>query len=94
MRIGIDGRELCGKPTGVGRHLAPLEHGRGGEPAVLGRLQRLHLADSARHHRAGEEEPRGAVVRKAGDQRFELEPRLAESLLPVKRQRGCVTFGP
>src|SRR5213596_1265284 len=24
MRIGIDGRELCGKPTGVGRHLAGL----------------------------------------------------------------------
>ena len=24
MRIGIDARELCGKPTGVGRHLAGL----------------------------------------------------------------------
>ena len=26
MRIGIDARELCGKPTGVGRHLAGLLH--------------------------------------------------------------------
>jgi hypothetical protein len=24
MRIGVDARELCGKPTGVGRHLAGL----------------------------------------------------------------------
>jgi hypothetical protein len=24
MRIGIDARELCGQPTGVGRHLAGL----------------------------------------------------------------------
>jgi glycosyltransferase involved in cell wall biosynthesis len=27
MRIGIDARELCGKPTGVGRHLAGLLEG-------------------------------------------------------------------
>ncbi|RPI53603.1 MAG: hypothetical protein EHM55_13335, partial [Acidobacteria bacterium] len=24
MRIGVDARELCGKPTGVGRHLSGL----------------------------------------------------------------------
>jgi glycosyltransferase involved in cell wall biosynthesis len=26
MRIGVDARELCGKPTGVGRHLSGLLH--------------------------------------------------------------------
>lgn len=26
MRIGIDARELCGRPTGVGRHLSGLLH--------------------------------------------------------------------
>jgi glycosyltransferase involved in cell wall biosynthesis len=34
MRIGIDARELCGKPTGVGRHLAGLLGGWGASKAA------------------------------------------------------------
>src|SRR5688572_31751094 len=34
MRIGIDARELCGKPTGVGRHLAGLLGAWSGDPAA------------------------------------------------------------
>ena len=34
MRIGIDARELCGKPTGVGRHLAGLLNAWAGDPAA------------------------------------------------------------
>jgi glycosyltransferase involved in cell wall biosynthesis len=35
MRIGIDARELCGKPTGVGRHLSGLLRGWATDPAAL-----------------------------------------------------------
>jgi glycosyltransferase involved in cell wall biosynthesis len=35
MRIGIDARELCGKPTGVGRHLAGLLAGWSTTPEAL-----------------------------------------------------------
>lgn len=34
MRIGIDARELCGKPTGVGRHLAGLLRAWATDPAA------------------------------------------------------------
>ena len=34
MRIGIDARELCGKPTGVGRHLAGLLAAWDADPAA------------------------------------------------------------
>jgi len=34
MRIGIDARELCGKPTGVGRHLAGLLGAWAKDPAA------------------------------------------------------------
>ncbi len=34
MRIGIDARELCGKPTGVGRHLAGLLGGWSSDAAA------------------------------------------------------------
>lgn len=34
MRIGIDARELCGNPTGVGRHLAGLLDAWSDDPAV------------------------------------------------------------
>lgn len=34
MRIGIDARELCGKPTGVGRHLAGLLGSWSADPAA------------------------------------------------------------
>jgi glycosyltransferase involved in cell wall biosynthesis len=34
MRIGIDARELCGQPTGVGRHLAGLLGGWGASAAA------------------------------------------------------------
>jgi glycosyltransferase involved in cell wall biosynthesis len=34
MRIGVDARELCGKPTGVGRHLSGLLHAWASSPAA------------------------------------------------------------
>jgi glycosyltransferase involved in cell wall biosynthesis len=34
MRIGIDAREICGKPTGVGRHLAGLLAAWSSDPAA------------------------------------------------------------
>src|SRR5688572_18132182 len=34
MRIGIDARELCGKPTGVGRHLSGLLRAWATDPAA------------------------------------------------------------
>ena len=34
MRIGIDARELCGRPTGVGRHLAGLLGAWAHDPAA------------------------------------------------------------
>jgi len=36
MRIGVDARELCGKPTGVGRHLSGLLRAWSDDPATSG----------------------------------------------------------
>ncbi|HKY19968.1 MAG TPA: glycosyltransferase family 1 protein [Vicinamibacterales bacterium] len=45
MRIGIDARELCGKPTGVGRHLAGLLDAWANDPAASRHTLVLYSAE-------------------------------------------------
>jgi glycosyltransferase involved in cell wall biosynthesis len=58
MRIGIDARELCGKPTGVGRHLAGLLGAWGNNPGALRQQFFLYA-----HRAASVALPSNAIVR-------------------------------
>jgi glycosyltransferase involved in cell wall biosynthesis len=49
MRIGIDARELCGKPTGVGRHLAGLLGGWAGSRSAAAHSFLLYAPDQITH---------------------------------------------
>jgi len=47
MRIGIDARELCGRPTGVGRHLAGLLGAWSSDPSTSRHTFVLYAPDAA-----------------------------------------------
>lgn len=48
LRLGVDGRELVGRPTGVGRYLAELLHRWTGRPDAVRRRIFLYVPEAAR----------------------------------------------